>query len=465
MSDSSPRLLVLAFTPFPAPTGPATRLAQRVTAFAEAGYALDVLTPKTPDLPHVSKLLGARILRVPMPPEPGEERLAAFERAVHRQLVSTEYDAIHTFDPYSAPAVLAMRQGAKLVVELGGRTPSGDGDAALGAELRRREREAIRGADAVLAPTEEIALRAKGLGAPRRAVHLVRPCADLTLFTPPPDRRRRSTSPVRVAVAATTLSTRELALLAEALLILPSVLEVRVTLSAALDAEARRLLADPELAERIDLPEPVLYEDLGPFYGAADLGVAVSAGPVRGELPPVRLQAVAEMMASGLALVLPDVPAIRELCDARHAVFVPPADAQALAEAIQTLVADPNRRRHLGQAARARAAELLDERHVTGRLLALYGTLVAPSIQVAASAFLDPNESGPSVSQPVASNAGDAVPGSQPSARVKRPALADAAMPDAATAPDAEIHRRPALADLTQAAQTEPEGRPPGPKR
>jgi glycosyltransferase involved in cell wall biosynthesis len=452
---------MLAFTAFPAPTGAATRLAQRVTAFAEAGHALDVLSPKTPELPHVSKLLGARILRVPMLSDAPGERLGAFERAVRRQLVSSEYDVVHTFDPYSAPAVLDLRGSAKLVVELGGGTPRFEGEPGLDAELRKREREAIRGADAVLAPTRELALRAKGLGAHKRGVHLVRPAADLTLFAPPVDRRRRSTSPVRIAVTASTLSARELALLTEALLIVPSVLEIRATISAELDAEARRALAGADLDDRLELAEPVLYEDLGPFYGAADLGLVVSGGPVRGELPPVRLQAVAEMMASGLALVLPDVPAIREICDARHALLVPPADAEALAGAIQTLVTDPTRRRHLGQAARARAAELLDERQLSARLLALFGTLVAPTIEVSENAFLDPAGSAPSVAP---TPSGVAAPASQSGVRIKRPALTDAARPDEATAPDEDIHGRPALASLASAASTEPEGRVPARK-
>jgi glycosyltransferase involved in cell wall biosynthesis len=42
---------------------------------------------------------------------------------------------------------------------------------------------------------------------------------------------------------------------------------------------------------------------------------------------------------------------------------VPPRDADALAVAIGTLVADPNRRRAMGRAARARVDAVFDIRH------------------------------------------------------------------------------------------------------
>lgn len=492
MSDA-PRLLVLSFAPFPAATGAATRLAQRVTAFADAGYSLDVLTPKTPELPHVSKLMGARILRVPMPTArelpnrfgtipPGmftvedldgtpslAARYSAFERAIRRQLSSAEYDVVHTSEPYSGLAVLELKQTARVVYEVQARMPTGDGDTVLGNELRRRDRELVREADVVLAPSEELALRAHGLGASRSAIHVLRPSVDLDMFSPPPDRRRRPSAGLRVALTATVLSSQEVGLLAETIVLLAPTLEVTFDISASVSRQDRQRLVDSDvLAPRVNLTEPVLYEELGPFYQRADVGLVLSSGTERGDVPPVRLQAMAEMMAAGLALIVPDMPAVRELVeDQKQAMLVPAGDAQALAAALRLLLTQPARRRIMGQAARTRAADRLDERRATGRLLSLYGSLLAPStIEIATAAYMEPSLPNASPLTPSSTTSDSPTrpavrspftnEPSIPSRKAPRPALSTAAEPDAPTSPDMNIHGRVALADLASATATDP---------
>jgi glycosyltransferase involved in cell wall biosynthesis len=65
--------------------------------------------------------------------------------------------------------------------------------------------------------------------------------------------------------------------------------------------------------------------------------------------------AVVEAAASGCALVLADIPTLRELWDGA-AEFFDPRDARHLAATLDALIADPERRRELGSAASARAA-------------------------------------------------------------------------------------------------------------
>jgi glycosyltransferase involved in cell wall biosynthesis len=65
--------------------------------------------------------------------------------------------------------------------------------------------------------------------------------------------------------------------------------------------------------------------------------------------------AVVEAAASGCALVLADIPTLRELWDGA-AEFFDPRDAGHLAATLDALIADPTRRHELGIAARARAA-------------------------------------------------------------------------------------------------------------
>lgn len=93
---------------------------------------------------------------------------------------------------------------------------------------------------------------------------------------------------------------------------------------------------------------PLAAEELRLWYGRA----AIYALPARYE--PFGLS-VLEAALSGCALVLGDIPSLRELWD-RAALFVPPGDHAALAAALATLTADPARRRHLARRALLRAA-------------------------------------------------------------------------------------------------------------
>lgn len=388
-------MLLIAFTPFPAPSGAATRVAQRVLSFSDAGYAIELLTPKTGRLPYVSQLANARILRVPMPQvRDGQldeirlaDRLAAFERAVRRQLTVNEYDVIHTFDAFTGLVVTAQRGLARLVFEPGGGVLDADGDESLASELRHRERELFRTADVVLVPTADVGLRARGLGAAQNAIHVIRPSTAPDLFRPPPDRRRRVSVAVEVTLTATSLEQTEVTLLTDALDRLPASLELSVTVSAELSPDDERRLS---LHPRARVVEPVLYEDLVALYQRGDIGLVLSAGVVRGELPAVRLQVIAEMMASGLPVVAPDVPAVREIVGhGQEGLLVPPGGAPQLAQALEQLGESATHRRTMGMRARQRAVLELDERHVASRLLALYGTTIAPSVSVSPTAFFD----------------------------------------------------------------------------
>jgi len=85
---------------------------------------------------------------------------------------------------------------------------------------------------------------------------------------------------------------------------------------------------------------------------------------------------VLEAALAGCALVLGDIPSLREIWRNR-AVFVPPDDTEALEREIQALINAPERRQSLGAGARSRALELTPERMVAG-YLAAYGDVLAP---------------------------------------------------------------------------------------
>jgi glycosyltransferase involved in cell wall biosynthesis len=120
---------------------------------------------------------------------------------------------------------------------------------------------------------------------------------------------------------------------------------------------------------------------LTPRALAAWLGrAAIYCLPARYE--PFGLSAV-EAALSGCALVLGDIPSLRETW--RHrAVFVPPNDPEVLESALQRLIADPDRRASLAAGSRARALQLSTEKMLAS-YLAAYGEVLADR----AAALLD----------------------------------------------------------------------------
>jgi glycogen(starch) synthase len=112
---------------------------------------------------------------------------------------------------------------------------------------------------------------------------------------------------------------------------------------------------------------------LSPRALAAWLGrSSIYALPARYE--PFGLS-VLEAALAGCALVLGDIPSLRETWRNR-AAFVPPDDPAALAAALLRLIEDPDRRASLAAGARKRAVELTPERMLEG-YLAAYGELLA----------------------------------------------------------------------------------------
>lgn len=118
-------------------------------------------------------------------------------------------------------------------------------------------------------------------------------------------------------------------------------------------------------------------DQIAPYYHAADMFVLPSIA--RSEAFGI---VQAEAMASGLPVVNTrlesGVPYVS--LHERTGLTVPPADPEALAAAINRLLADPALRQSLGHAARLRAREEFSSPVMTERMLALYHSVMkAPS--------------------------------------------------------------------------------------
>jgi glycosyltransferase involved in cell wall biosynthesis len=109
------------------------------------------------------------------------------------------------------------------------------------------------------------------------------------------------------------------------------------------------------------------FQELAVWYAEA----SIYALPARYE--PFGLS-VLEAALSGCALVLGDIPSLREIwSDA--AVFVPPDEQEAIASAINTLIADSPQRYKLATRARTRALEYTSE-VMASRYLTAYQELI-----------------------------------------------------------------------------------------
>jgi glycosyltransferase involved in cell wall biosynthesis len=85
-----------------------------------------------------------------------------------------------------------------------------------------------------------------------------------------------------------------------------------------------------------------------------------------------------EAAACGRALIATDVPGCREIARQDvNALLVPVDDPEALANAIETLMNDPERRRRFAAASRKMAVEEFSSEHVGRAIVALYRRLLA----------------------------------------------------------------------------------------
>ncbi len=112
--------------------------------------------------------------------------------------------------------------------------------------------------------------------------------------------------------------------------------------------------------------------DMRALYASVD--VVVLPSYYREGIPT----ALTEGAACGLPLVTTDMPGCREVVtDGKDGLLIPPRNADALAGAVGRLLDSPELARRLGEAARAKALAVFDERIVIRRTLAVYRELLA----------------------------------------------------------------------------------------
>jgi phosphatidylinositol alpha-1,6-mannosyltransferase len=136
-----------------------------------------------------------------------------------------------------------------------------------------------------------------------------------------------------------------------------------------LKALARRLRVD----DRVAFCPEVADEDLPSYLRAADIFVF----PSQNRLEGFGL-AVAEAMASGLPVIISDMPGVREvIAPGVEGLLVEPLIPQDMVRRVEELLADPEKLRRMGAAARRRAEERYALPIVARSLLTVYEDLLA----------------------------------------------------------------------------------------
>ncbi len=99
------------------------------------------------------------------------------------------------------------------------------------------------------------------------------------------------------------------------------------------------------IADAVRFPGQVPYRNVPTYLNALDVVVAPFTAD-RGETSPFK---ILDALACGRPVIASDLPSVRSLAEGTRAVtLVPPEDPEALAGAIETLLADPDRRRTMG---------------------------------------------------------------------------------------------------------------------
>jgi glycosyltransferase involved in cell wall biosynthesis len=192
MSEEKPHLLFSAFAEVPGPGSLGTRVYQLVSVFSD-DFDVDGITLKGKDLSHIQRLGTARMLRVPVDGKPFLERLSSFQRALQRQLTGDSYQLVYCADIFSAQIAAAFKEsrGYALVVEVNDLPaesythgyPIDAPTPALRSTWKDIERQALRAADVVIAPSRNAARILSSHVDPRR-VQILSRAVDLGVFHP-----------------------------------------------------------------------------------------------------------------------------------------------------------------------------------------------------------------------------------------------------------------------------------------
>jgi glycosyltransferase involved in cell wall biosynthesis len=370
------------------------------------GHSVTVVTPGAPSLPKSETFDGVKIVRFPLelPADLTYGRVAQsrvswlgrfarvavmahYLEAQHRAIIAEArengVDVIHAHwaIPTGPAAVMAARklEVPSVITMHGGDVyvnPEQGYDFPTRWYVRPALRWTLRHAGALTAITEDCRQHALRAGAPAEHIRLVFNGTDLRRFSPSENGSRgNQTYGDHMIFACRQLFPRKgiRFLLEAAAQLKPQFPDLKVVLAG--DGFERPELV--RLADQLGIGPDVTFlgwvpnTDLPPYYRAAAVSVIPSLEEGFG-IP------AAEAMGCEVPVVASDAGGLPEVVEnGVTGLVVPRGDAGALAQAIQSLLTNPQRRREMGQAGRARALRLFDWDHSAEQFEQIYRDVAA----------------------------------------------------------------------------------------
>lgn len=388
MTPSSLRILVVAPQPFMVERGTPMAVRFLVEALCDLGHQVDLLAyPMGDDIAYP----GLRLLRSPRPPLVREVGVgislgklacdAWMMPTLFWLLLRNRYDVVHAVEEALFPAALwSALKGTPLVYDMDSCLSEGVTGkwrflSRISSLLRRVERLAIRRASLVLPVCPDLAeLVMTDVSAEAVVVLPDFSVASEPQGVPPNDLRGLAKSGEALALYVGNLGYYQgIELLLEAVALLgPDIPCKFVIVGGPEDARGRLELRTEQLgiADRVLLPGPRPVEQLGILMAQADI---LLSPRLEGVNTPMKVYAY---MQSGVALLATDIRSHSQVLDHTTAELVP-VTPEGLAAGIRRLLADPDRRRQIGESARQLALREYTPAAYRRRLAGAYAGLIA----------------------------------------------------------------------------------------
>ena len=351
------------------------------------GHSVTVVTPGHPSLPRQETFDGVRVVRFPLelPPDLTYGRVAqsrvswlgrfarvvvmahymeAQHRAILGEAAERGADVVHAHwaIPTGPAAVTAARKlhVPSIITMHGGDVyvnPEQGYDFPTRWYVRPALRWTLQHAGALTAITEDCRQHALRAGAPAERIKLVFNGTDLRRFSPGENGKDERYGPHMIFACRQLFPRKGIRFLLEAAAELkPEFPDIKIVLAG--DGferpELARLAGELGIANDVTFLGWVPNAELPPYYRAAAVSVIPSLEEGFG-IP------AAEAMGCEVAVVASDAGGLPEVVEnGVTGLVVPRGDSRALAKAIGSLLADPERRRQMGQAGRERALRLFD---------------------------------------------------------------------------------------------------------
>jgi glycosyltransferase involved in cell wall biosynthesis len=317
-------------------------------------HTVDLLVVREGEQAYVERQGSVRVLRVPTHDADLKSQIAAYQRALKRQLDGADYDVVHCRDSWSCIPVLEARSrlGYAVVYDLT-RSPLGEGqlDPELEAQYGRDEEACILAADLVLAPTPAAVKALQGRGK-----------ADRVMFSPPGvdvdrfDWDEPAKGVPKIVYAGSIDAGRGVRVLVRAMVAIVREMDARLVLAGPIvggkfEQALRDGIRELGLADKIEILGPVDHDQLPALIASATVCVVPTASdlaPNPAVLYPTKLL---EYMACKRAIVAPKRDTVSMVVEnGREALLFEPGDPIDLARKVLRLIGEPVLRERIAAA-------------------------------------------------------------------------------------------------------------------